>query len=67
MLAPVTLLAVVIAVVAPQDDDRVVGVGARRERVEDAAHHRVGIAHACEVAVNRVLDGAELLELPVNA
>ncbi len=52
-------LAVVITVVAPEHDDRVVGVRTGFQCVEHAAHHRIGVTHAGEVTVDRVIDGTQ--------
>lgn len=64
---PVAFLAVVITVIAPQDDDRVVGVRTGFERIQDASHHGVGITDAREISMNRVVDGLQVFQLLMNA
>ena len=65
MLAPHAVVAEVPAVVAPQDDDRVLVESVRLEGVEHLADLRVGVAGGGVIAVDeltlhRVVDGAGL-------
>ena len=62
MLTPVAFLSVVIAMITPKDDDGVVIVRACFECIENSPHHRIGIADAGEVPVNRIIDRVEFLE-----
>ena len=62
MLAPVAFFAVVIAVVAPENYDRVVRVGAAIQGVQYTADKSVGIADASEVAVDGVVDSVDALK-----
>ncbi len=56
VLAPVSLLAVVIPVVAPQHHNRVICVGAGFKSIQHSPHHGIGITDASEVAVNCIIN-----------
>ena len=59
MLPPISLFAKMVAMIAPKNHNRIIGIRALLEGIEHATNHGVGIADTCEVAMNRIIPGVE--------
>ena len=59
VFAPVTFLAMMIAVIAPEYHEGVVGIRAGVQCIQHAADHGVGVADAGEVSVDGVVHGLQ--------
>ena len=66
MLAPIPLLTVMEAVIAPKNDQSIVGIGTRLESIQDAAHHGVSVTHAGQITVYRIFDRIQVFKFLMN-
>src|SRR5210317_1857029 len=56
----------VIPMVTPKYDNRVVSIGTGLKGIENSAHHCIGVTNARKIAVNRILDRTQSFEFLVD-